>query len=172
MFDIDAIASTIESLPQVLRTLLEPFDDGVLCARPAPDEWCVREVIGHLIATDTGAFSDRIAALVAGDSEIQGFDPWAAINSRDFTVGPLDALLREFATVRRASVQFLRTLSPTDLERTGEYRTLGTFAAGDFVLEWAYHDQEHLRQILAALQQHYLPDMSATMRSALLGETD
>lgn len=168
MIELDEIAATLESLPSVLRTLLAPIDDAALCARPEPEEWCVREVIGHLIATDTGAFSDRIAAIVAGEPVIAGFDPWAAIRERDFTQGPLPSLLDEFEDTRDRSVEFVRSLSAADLRHTADYPGFGTFAAGDFVFEWPFHDQEHLRQILAALQPRYLQPMTETMRSALV----
>lgn len=170
MIELDEIAATLESLPSVLRTLLAPIDDAALCARPEPEEWCVREVIGHLIATDTGAFTDRIAAVVAGEPEIAGFDPWAAIRERDFTEGPLDVLLDEFDAVRQRSADFVRSLASADLALTAEYPGFGTFAAGDFVYEWPYHDQEHVRQILAAIQPRYLAPMTEMMRSALAGD--
>ncbi|MEO6653961.1 MAG: DinB family protein [Ilumatobacteraceae bacterium] len=170
MIDLAEIASTIESTPTVLRSLLAPFDDDALNARPEPGEWCVREVIGHLIATDTAAFADRIAAILAGDPDIGSFDPWAAINARDFTDGPLDDLLAEFEAVRTRSVQFVRSLSDSDLTATARYGANGDFAAADFVHEWPYHDQEHLRQILANLQGRYMPHLTDTMRRALIGE--
>ena len=62
MIDIDEIAATLELLPSVVRTLLAPYDDAVLSAPPEPGEWCVRDVVGHLITCDTGAFRGRIEA--------------------------------------------------------------------------------------------------------------
>ncbi len=168
MIDLAEIASTIESTPFVLRSLLAPFDDNALSERPAAREWCVREVIGHLIATDTGAFADRIGAILNGNPVIAPFDPWAAIDARDFTDGPLDDLLAEFESGRRRSVEFVRSLSGSDLTVTGRYGDHGNFTAADFVHEWPFHDQEHLRQILANLQQRYLPHLTDTMRSALV----
>lgn len=170
MIELDEIASTIDSTPSVLRSLLAPFDDDALSERPEPREWCVREVIGHLIATDTGAFADRIAAILAGNPVIAPFEPWAAIDARDFSDGPLDDLLDEFEAVRRRSVEFVRSLSGSDLTATGRYGDRGDFTAADFVHEWPFHDQEHLRQILANLQRRYVPHLTDTMRTALVDE--
>lgn len=167
MIDLDEIADTLESLPAVLRTLLAPIDPEALAVRPEPEEWSVLEVVGHLIATDDGAFRGRIKAIVAREPEIAGFDPWAAINERDHASMSLESLLAELAVERAASVSFLRSLDPAVLTSTGSYPGFGEFVAGDFVLEWPFHDQEHLRQILANLELRYLPGMSPTMRSAL-----
>jgi hypothetical protein len=163
------IAVTLANLPSVLRTLLAPFDDAVLRERPAPGEWSVLEIIVHLIATDSGAFRDRIASIVAGEPTIGGFDPWAAINERDTSAITLVTLLDELIAEREQSVALLNALSADDLAATAVLEPHGTFAARDFVYEWPFHDQDHLRQILANLQQQYLPHMGDLMRDALTG---
>jgi hypothetical protein len=169
MIDLDEIAATLASLPTVLRTALAPFDDATLSARPATGEWCAREVVGHLITCDTGAFRGRIEAIVSGAPEVPGFDAAGALAGRtDIMDAPFTELLHEFASVRAESVRFVGSLSVAELSAAAPYRDHGVFTARDFLLEWPYHDQDHLRQILDAVQRHYLPHMSDTMRSALL----
>ncbi|MBT5757443.1 MAG: hypothetical protein HOI41_21015, partial [Acidimicrobiaceae bacterium] len=63
MTHVNQIADTLQSVPSVLRALLEPFDHDTLALRPAPGEWCPLEVIGHLIACDSDAFRNRIEAI-------------------------------------------------------------------------------------------------------------
>lgn len=167
MIDLTEIADTLELLPTVLRTLLAPYDDETVRARPAPGEWCVLEVVGHLITCDRGAFEDRITALVGGADEVPPFDAHAALQARDPMNASLDELLDELATVRNASVGFVRSLDVDSLTASAPYGDHGTLTAGDFVLEWPFHDQDHIRQILDAVQRHYLPHMSESMRIAL-----
>ena len=169
MIDLDEIAATLASLPSALRVLLEPYGSETLTARPAPGEWCVIEVVGHLITCDQGAFRDRIGAIAGGAAAVPPFDAGAALVARDPMNATLDELLDELASVRATSVDFIRSLEPESLSATAPYGEHGTFAAADFVLEWPYHDQDHIRQILDAVQQHYLPQMTDTMRSALIG---
>lgn len=167
MTEIHQIADTLQSLPGVLRALLAPFDHQTLATRPAAGEWCPLEVIGHLIACDSGAFRDRINAIVAGEPEIASFDAWEAINARDFTAEPLEVLLAELTAERAMSAELLRSLTPTDLAKSAAYHEGRIFEANDFVHEWPFHDQDHLQQILAALKLTYLPHMTPTMRGAL-----
>ena len=94
-------------------------------------------------------------------------DPWAAINERNFAQADLDELLDELASERRRSVEFLMSLTPGDLAKTATYGTHGVFAAGDFVHEWPFHDQDHLQQILDILKANYLPHMTEIMQNAL-----
>lgn len=170
MIDLDEIAATLESLPTALRTLLAPYDADTLAARPEPGEWCVLEVVGHLITCDRGAFRDRIETIAAGAAEVPRFDAGAALDARAPMNASIDELLDELAAVRADSVEFVRSLSPAALTATAPYGDHGTFAAADFVLEWPYHDQDHIRQILDAVQRHYLPHMTDTMRTALVGD--
>lgn len=172
MIELTDIASTLSSTPRVLQHLLQPIDPELLAARPEPGEWCVLEIIAHLIATDSDAFRQRIASIVAGEPDIAAFDPWAAINARNFAAVDLDHLLAELSAERDASATFLDSLSPSDLNKTANYGEHGVFAAGDFVHEWPFHDQDHLQQILDILKQSYLPHMTETMRTALVVTPD
>lgn len=171
MTNLNEIAATLESLPDVLSTLFDPICDNALRSRPMPDEWCPLEVVGHLIACDSGAFRDRIEAIVHGDGRIPPFDPWAAIRERDFAAQPAERLIEELRRERAKSAALVRSLTPADLSKSGTMAADDRrFAAGDFVHEWPFHDQDHLQQILAALKLHYLPAMTPTMRNALTSD--
>ena len=167
MTDTNTIAATLQSLPEVLRAMLGPFDHATLATRPAEGEWCPLEVIGHLIACESAAFRDRITGIVEGCQDIAGFEAWDAINARDFAAEPLDGLLQELDDERAISAELVRGLTAEELGASARFHDGREFQANDFVHEWPFHDQDHLQQILAALKLTYLPKMSPTMRDAL-----
>lgn len=167
MTDVDQIARTLTSLPDVLRALLTPFDHQALSTRPEEGEWCPLEVIGHLIACDSAAFRDRITGIVGGSAEIASFDAWEAINRRNFAAESLDDLLDELAAERVTSAALVRGLSPEDLVSSARFHDGREFQASDFVHEWPFHDEDHVQQILAALKLTHLRSMTPTMRGAL-----
>ncbi len=168
MTSLDQIADTIEAFPGVLETLLAPLTDDTLRQQPEPGEWCPLEVIGHLVSCDGPAFRDRVAAIVSGQPEIAPFDPSLELAGRNFRAADLSDLLDELRAERTRSGAFLRSLDPLDLRRTAAFAGRGRFAAGDFVHEWPFHDQDHLQQILAATKLAYLPFMTESMHQALL----
>ena len=171
MTALDEVAATIESLPAVLQALLAPVEAATLAIRPAPGEWSVCEVIGHLITGDGPAFRDRIAGIVAGEPEIAPFDPATPMGDRNFNEVDVEVLLDELRAERSQSAAYVRSLAPADLARTSNYVSQDghdpEFAAGDFVNEWPFHDHDHLQQILANLKSAHLADMTETMRRAL-----
>ena len=168
--EISEVERTLRSLPVVLDALLSPIAPKTLQTRPAEGEWCPLEVVGHLIACDSAAFRDRIAAIVDGNPHIAGFDAWQAINARDFAAEPLDQLIEELSHERSVSSDFILALDADDLAKTAVFEDGRRFAAGDFVHEWPFHDQDHVQQILASLKLAYLPAMTPVMRSALTGK--
>lgn len=165
--ELSEIANTLTSTPVVLGTLLAPIDPQTLRTRPAEGEWCPLEVIGHLIACDSGAFRNRITGILEGEPRIAPFDPWEAINARDFAAEPLDVLLDELAAERSVSSELLLSLADADLTKTALFKDEGSLSAADFVHEWPFHDQEHIQQILASTKLAYLAGMTPLMRDAL-----
>ena len=165
--DLEKVATTIQSVPDVLEALLTPLDPAVLATRPEPGEWSPLEVIGHLIDCDSSAFRDRIGGIIDGVPVIAPFDEWAAINERDFNADSLGQLLGELRAERARSVEFLLGLAPEDLHRSSTFGDGRVFEANDFVQEWSFHDQDHIQQILEATKTTYLPRMTQTMQDAL-----
>ncbi len=168
---ISEIVATLTSLPAALDVLLSPVDDDALRTRPEPGEWCPMEVIGHLIACDSGAFRDRIVAIVDGADVIPAFDPWQAINERDFASQPLHATLDELRQERSRSASLLRELEPHEMDLVGTFENDDRpFAVSDFVHEWPFHDHDHVQQILECLKVRHLPHLTPVMRQALVPE--
>lgn len=165
--DIAEISHTLGSAPIVLEALLASIDPTTLRTRPEENEWCPLEVIGHLIACESDAFRNRILGIVNGKPLIEGFDAWEAINARDFAAESLNSLLQELAEERSVSCDLILSLDANDLGKTARFGDGRRFAAGDFVHEWPYHDQDHMQQIIDCLKAAYLPGMTETMRGAL-----
>jgi hypothetical protein len=78
------------------------------------------------------------------------------MGGRNFNTVDLDVLLDELRAERAQSAAYVRSFEPADLERTSNYASQAgqdrAFAAGDFVNEGPFHDQDHLQQILANMK--------------------
>ena len=167
MVELEELAATIESMPDVLQALLNPLDAEVLGQRPAHGEWCALEVIGHLVTCEGPAFRDRIRSIVEGEPEIGNVDIHVLMADEAFETAALGDLIERLRVERSASAAYLRMLATDDLARSAEHGTYGTLTAGDFAHEWPFHDQDHLQQILEAVKPRYLESMTASMRTAM-----
>ncbi|MEM7112601.1 MAG: DinB family protein [Chloroflexota bacterium] len=163
-----AVAALLATTPTVVTNLCAGLDDALLSWRPAPNEWCIKEVIGHLLAMDTLAFGDRIRLILSEDTPaMPGVDEkQIAIERRD-NERPISELLADFARERETAVSYLQQLPTDQLHRTGTFPVDRHFRASDFLYEWPYHDYDHIKQISDIIQDAAWPHLSETMQKAL-----
>jgi hypothetical protein len=133
--------------------------------RPGPREWCVLEVIGHLIEAEQRGFAGRIRQIL--DRPGLGLTAWdqeaVAAARRDHEREP-SALLDELAALRAAAADLVSGLGAADLSKHGEHPKVGRLLVSDLLHEWVHHDRNHMRQMLANLQAYVWPHMGNARR--------
>ncbi len=161
----DRVAAALRSAAAAIRAELAAFPADVLCWHPAPGEWCVLEVVGHLIAAETRGFAGRVRLILDHpEPEFETWDQGAVARARrDCTRDPA-AVLEEFAGLRDASVALVSRLQEADLGRGGRHPTVGHLLVSDLLHEWIHHDRNHLRQMLANVQAAAWPHMGNARR--------
>jgi len=143
-----------------LRAELAVVPERVLAWHPAPGEWCVKDVLGHLIEADQRGFAGRIRILLEADSsELERWDPAAVAAARMDCARPAMGLLDELATLRAAGTSLVSRLTAADLDRAGRHPTVGVLRVRDLLQEWVHHDRNHVRQALANVQAYVWPAM-------------
>ncbi|MEZ4728251.1 MAG: DinB family protein [Caldilineaceae bacterium] len=103
----------VELLISQLQTTcqhLSPLSPEQVNFRPKPEDWNILEIIGHLADTER-VFAYRALRIARNDSTpLPSFDQDLFVANANFANRPLADLLDEFATVRRATIAFFRTL--------------------------------------------------------------
>jgi hypothetical protein len=159
------IASLLPATVALLRAELAAVPERVLVWHPAPGEWCVKEVLGHLIEADRRGFAGRIRVILDADTPVlQGWDVPAVAAARKDCTKPAGALLDELAALRTEAAALVGRLIAADLERAGRHPTVGLLRVGDLLQEWMHHDRNHVRQALANVQGYVWPAMGNAQR--------
>jgi DinB superfamily len=149
----------------LLRAELAAVPERVLAWHPAPAEWCVKEVLGHLIEADRRGFAGRIRFILDADTPaLQGWDVAAVAAARKDCAKPAAALLDELAALRTDAAALVGRLLAADLERAGRHPTVGLLRVGDLLQEWVHHDRNHVRQALANVQGYVWPALGNAQR--------
>jgi DinB superfamily len=131
----------------------------------APGEWCAHEVLGHLIEVEERGFAGRIRTILAVDApDLSAWDQDAVARARRDCDRDWGALREEFAARRAASLELVAGLRPADLVRAGRHPTVGPLRVADLLHEWVHHDRNHLRQMLAGVQDFVWPHMGNARR--------
>ncbi|MDP9204737.1 MAG: DinB family protein [Gemmatimonadota bacterium] len=133
--------------PDVLAALVEGLSDEHLGQRPAPGEWCIREIVAHIADDElVGAYRIRLI-LSAPGTAIQAFDQdvWAR-TGRYSTRDIIDSLVL-YRTLRFANLKLLQSLTVQEWDMFGVHAERGIESLRDIAMYFAGHDINHFRQI-------------------------
>jgi len=161
------VAALLPATVAQLRIELGAMPERVLAWHPAPGEWCVKEVLGHLIEAERRGFAGRIRIILAADTPpLERWEPPAVARARGDCARPAAALLDELARLREDSASLVGRLIAADLDRAGRHPTVGLLRVGDLLQEWVHHDRNHVRQALANVQAYVWPAMGNAQKFA------
>jgi hypothetical protein len=133
--------------------------------RPAPEEWCVNECLGHVIEAEKRAFAGRIRVILSADNpRLEPWDQPAVARARHDCEKRPEELIHEFEPLRRDSLVMLRSMRQDQLAREGAHPKVGPLKVNDLIHEWVHHDGNHLRQVVANIQAYVLPQMGNSRR--------
>jgi len=158
-------AELLGAASATLRAEVAALPAATLSWHPALGEWCVKEVVGHLIEAEQRGFAGRIRIILAGDSpRLATWDQVQVARDRRDCGRNMTDLLDEFSKLRDGSVTLVRDLKDADLGRGGDHPQVGYLRVQDLLHEWVHHDRNHLRQIMANVQAFVWPHMGNARR--------
>jgi rubrerythrin len=138
----------LESIPKQVSDAISGVDDEVLSKKPLKDEWCIKEIVGHIIETDK-LFVKRVETVLKaqGVPEIpRTTPPWKLHEGKGYESLSADELIRRLKETRASSLKLVKDLKNEEWMRQG---TLMGVANSILDLgSWlTNHDRGHLAQI-------------------------
>lgn len=116
--DGDVIVTLQQQLAESL-TLLCTLVETQADARPAPDEWNAKEILGHLNDGER-VFAYRALRFARGDAKpLPGIEPLDDMRAGAFAQRSWADLVNEFETVRRATVSLFLSFDEAAWDRRG-----------------------------------------------------
>jgi len=145
------ILKTLRATPVVLRALVAEVDEARLRRRPAPGEWAIIEVVGHLADTEERALG-RVRRMVAEDTPfLEPFDQEALAEERHYLDLDLNQELDRLEQLRRQHLALLEALDASGWERTGRHGDHGMMSVELYETHVAAEEVDHLAQIARLL---------------------
>jgi hypothetical protein len=136
-----------------LHTALDPLTDPQACFRPGPQEWSIKEVIGHLNDVER-VFSYRLLRISRGDeTPLPGFEQEDYVRAAGFDTVSLNKLVCELEYLRCANILTIENMTEEAIHRYGT-------ASGATVSARAliYMLVGHLDHHMTSLREKYLPE--------------
>jgi uncharacterized damage-inducible protein DinB len=144
----------IERGPGLIVAAAAKVGDRALRFKPAPDKWCILEILGHLADIEVlygyrmrQMIADREPTLAPIDQ-----DDWA--KNLGYMEGSATEFLAAYQAARRANVRLLRRLEATDLAKGAFHPEKGKkVTLEELIGMMAVHDPNHAGQIERLKQQ-------------------
>jgi uncharacterized damage-inducible protein DinB len=143
----DVIAALAAAVPR-LEDVAEGLGAEHMRRRPKEGEWCMKEVMAHLLDTEIAVFLPRLRRMASEDHPT--FEPFSAetwARSADHRQGRFADDLAAFASARRQTIAFLGGLPPAAATRVGLSAYFGPVTLAQFATHIVDHDLEHLAQM-------------------------
>ncbi len=136
--------AVLAATPRAVRDQVVGLPRDLLGRRPAPKEWSVSELLGHLWDSEI-AYSFRARAILAQDApRLIGYDQdaWATLARPVFA-----ELLDAFAALRTANLALIRHTPEAHWARVGLHAERGPVSFRLLTETTAGHDRAHLQQL-------------------------
>ncbi|MBV9354293.1 MAG: DinB family protein [Chloroflexi bacterium] len=129
-------------------------ENQVTDRRAIADGWSPREILVHLLVVERDINPPRLHRLAAEDGLL--------IEPPQTSSAPpenMEGLLRAWARERARNLAWLRKLAPETRAHASIHPRHGRITLEQHVIEWAYHDLDHLRQLVGILGADLYPHM-------------
>ena len=156
-FDINHALEILSRTPAALQSFLGGLTDPWIRGVEGPDTFSAFDVVGHLIDGEETDWMER-ARIILDRGPDPRFTPYDRFRHRGRNVGrSLDSLLDEFARLRRANLDEVRSwqLTSADLDLTGIHPTFGRVTLRQLLSAWVVHDLGHVAQAARVMAKQY-----------------
>ncbi len=156
-FDLAQSIDILSRTPSTLRALLHDVADPLARATEGPETFSPFDVVGHLIDGEETDWIPRARIILARGPSLR-FEKYDRFRHRSRNPNrTLESLLKEFADLRAANLELLRSwsLTETQLELPGEHPGLGPVTLRQLLAAWVVHDLGHLAQVARVMAKQY-----------------
>jgi hypothetical protein len=137
-----------EKSPKQIAAAVSGLPDKTLRYKPAPDKWCILEVLGHLADIEV-VYAYRIRQMLADKKPViapMDGDDWA--RNLGYTETPPAELVALYGLNRHANLRLLRRLKAADLAKAAFHPELQReVTVAEMIEKMSDHGAGHLHQI-------------------------
>ena len=150
--DLREAAAAYEAATQYFLNLARGVTAEVIDMH-AENEWSARQCIHHMADSEAQSYA-RLRRLVAEPegSIIQGYDEaaWANAPKLAYADGDVTNSIAVFAAVRASSLDLIKRLDESDLEKFGEHTEAGKYTIARWLESYTRHPYDHGDQLVRA----------------------
>ncbi len=141
------LVEPLRIMPRNLADEIKGMTEAEATFRATPDQWCIREIIGHL-RDATEVYHKRLYMMsTQTDPVLEGYDQEAYAREHGYMERPIDDMMRELTYWRGQTVALLTTLVNWNWARTGQHVERGRISIRQMVEHMVDHESTHLADV-------------------------
>ena len=136
-----------------LAAAVKGQSDAALSRRPDAKNWAAKEIVCHLRDAEE-AFGTRFEQILAMsvDPTLVGPSPDRVAEERQYLRNDTEQAIAAFRRRRAETLEIFGKLTPAQWEKGGIHPVRGRITMDAFLSLMAWHDDNHLEQLVRALQ--------------------
>jgi hypothetical protein len=156
-FNLDLSVDILRRTPATLMALLDGLAEPWVRGTEGAETFSPFDVVGHLIDGEETDWIPRARIILARGVDPR-FEPYDRFRHRTRNRDrSLSSLLSEFARLRAANLEVLRSwrLTAVELDLPGVHPSLGRVTLRQLLASWVVHDLGHLAQVARVMAKQY-----------------
>lgn len=137
----------IEATPATLRAALAGMSDAQLDSTYREGSWTLRQVVHHMADSHVNSYSRFRLALTENHPTIKPYDEGEWAELEDARAMPVEVSLTLLDSLHARWVRLLRSLKPSDFDRTIDHPENGTMTIDQLLAMYAWHGDHHIAHI-------------------------
>lgn len=144
---VDEAIKRLKYLCNVIPPLLKPIEDDIFSAKPLPNKWSKKEILGHLIDSATNNHQRFIRGQFE-DSPIITYaqDQWNIYNH--YQMMDKTAIIAFWTAYNKQLIEIIRLIPEENLQKTCTTNDGSTITIEYLINDYIAHLEHHLKQIV------------------------
>ncbi len=146
--DLKKHLEAAEMSPKQVAAAVSGLPQEVLRYKPAPDKWCIIEILGHLADVEI-VYAHRLRQMLADKAPVispMDQDDWA--RNLNYLDTPPAELIALYGLNRHSNLRLLRRLAQADLQKSAHHPEMkDPFTVAQLIERMGTHGANHLQQI-------------------------
>ena len=144
------IIAELKRNKEVFNSLLKGHRRDLYSWKPAPEKWCLLEIVCHLYDEEREDFRSRVKHILEQPNKpMPPIHPQEWVSERKYLDWDFELTLTRFLAERDESIAWLEGLKGAPWGNCYQHPKVGPISAKMILTNWAAHDLLHIRQITA-----------------------
>lgn len=144
---MESVATSLRERVATMVPLLRGMSEAEVAFKPAPDRWCKKEILGHLIDSASNNHQRFVRAQLEGGLTFPGYEQEGWARCQGYAVADWSLLIDLWAAYNRHLAEVVARFPASALPAVCQIGGEGTLSLAELAEDYVRHMDHHLAQL-------------------------